>query len=54
MKASQLRGFEFQHGFAVTQNPKHYSNELETLNLIQKIIQPYVAMKRKELNRLPT
>ena len=22
-KASQLRGFEFPHGFAVTQNPKH-------------------------------
>ena len=53
-KASQPRGFEFPHGFAVTQNPKHYSNELETLNLIEKIIQPYVAMKRKELNLLPT
>ena len=52
-KASQPRGFEFPRGFAVTQNPKHYSNELETLNLIEKIIQPYVAMKRKELNLLP-
>ena len=53
-KASQPRGFDFPRGFAVTQNPKHYSNELETLNLIEKIIQPYVAMKRKELNLLPT
>ena len=53
-KASQPRGFEFPRGFAVTQNPKHYSNELETLNLIEKIIQPYVAMKRKELNLLPS
>ena len=43
-KASQPRGFEFPRGFAVTQNPKHYSNELETLNLIEKIIRPYVAM----------
>ena len=53
-KASQPRGFEFPRGFAVTQNPKHYSNELQTLNLIEKIIQPYVAMKQKEFNLLPT
>ena len=53
-KASQPRGFEFPRGFAVTQNPKHYSNEMETLNLIEKIVQPYVAMKRKELNLLST
>ena len=53
-KASQPRGFEFPRGFAVTQNPKHYSNELETFNLIEKIIQPYVALKRKELNLPPT
>ena len=42
-KASQPRGFDFPRGFAVTQNPKHYSNELETLNLLENIIQPYVA-----------
>ena len=49
-KASQPRGFDFPRGFAVTQNPKHYSSELETLNLLENIIQPYVALKRKELN----
>ena len=53
-KASQPRGFDFPRGFAVTQNPKHYSNELETLNLLENIIQPYVALKRKELNLPPT
>ena len=49
-KASQPRGFDFPRGFVVTQNPKHYSNELETLNLLDNIIQPYVVLKRKELN----
>ena len=49
-KASQPRGFDFPCGFVVTQNPKHYSNELETLNLLDNIIQPYVVLKRKELN----
>ena len=53
-KASQPRGFDFPRGFAVTQNPKHYSNELETLDLLENIIQPYVALKRKELNLPPT
>ena len=44
-KASQPRGFDFPRGFVVTQNPKHYSNELETLNLLDNIIQPYVVLK---------
>lgn len=30
---SQPRGFEFPDGFSVTQNPKHWSNETETLKL---------------------
>ena len=30
-KANQPRCFDFPRGFAVTQNSKHYSNELETL-----------------------
>ena len=46
-KANQPRGLEFPRGFALAQNPKHYSNELETLTLIEKIIEPYVAMKQK-------
>ena len=47
-QASQPRGFDLLRGFAVTQNPKHYSNELEALNLLENIVQPYVALKRKE------
>ena len=49
---SQPRGFVFPKGFSVTQNPKHWSNELETHELIDKVINPYVVNKRKEL-KLP-
>ena len=52
--ASQPRGFKFPNGFAISQNPKHYSNEQETLSLIDKIIKPYVEMTRKELKLQPT
>ena len=34
--------FVFPKGFSVTQNPKHWSNELETLKLIDEVINPYV------------
>ena len=47
-QASQPRGFDLPRVFAVTQNPKHYSNELEALNILENIVQPYVALKRKE------
>ena len=40
--ASQPRGFKFPRGFAISQNPKHYSNEDETLTLMDKVIVPYV------------
>ena len=49
-KASQLRGFTFPKGFSVSQNPKHWSNEKETLTLIKEIINPYVVSMRKELH----
>ena len=52
--ASQPRNFQFPKGFLVSQNPKHYSNETETLNLIDKVIKPYVDLKRKELKLQPT
>ena len=52
--ASQPRGFKFLNGFAVSQNPKHYSNEQETLSLIDKIIRPYFETTRKELKLQPT
>ncbi len=37
-QASQPRGFQYPSGFLVTQNPNHWSNEAETLKLIDKII----------------
>lgn len=52
-KASQPRGFVFPKGFSITQNPKHWSNETETLKLIEEVINPYVVNKRKEL-KLPS
>ena len=50
-KQSQPRGFVFPKGFSVTQNQ---SNELETLKLIDEVINPYVVNKRKELKLPPT
>ena len=52
-KQSQPRGFAFPKGFSVTQNPRHWSNELETLRLIDEVINPYVVNKRKELKPAP-
>lgn len=48
-KASQPRDFKFPSGFCVTQNPKQWSNEIETLKLIDEIISPYVTKKREDL-----
>ena len=45
-------GFQFPNGFAVSKNEKHYSNEAETLSLIDKVIKPFVERKNKEL-KLP-
>ena len=51
--ASQPRNFQFPKGFLVSQNPKQYSNETETLSLIDKVIKPYVDLKRKEVKLQP-
>ena len=48
-KASQPRDFKFPSGFCITQNPQHWSNEKETLSLIEEVIAPYIAKKRVEL-----
>ena len=42
-KASQPRDFSFPPGFSVTQNPKHWSKEVD------EIIAPYVVKTRAEL-----
>ena len=47
--ASLPRGFIFPKGFSLSQNPKHWSNEQETIKLINEVINPYVVMKRIEL-----
>ena len=51
-KASQPRGIDFPPEFSVTQNPKHWSNEKETLKLLDQVINPYVVKKRAELKLL--
>ena len=51
-KACHPRDITFPPGFCVSQNPSHWSNEEETLKLIQQVINPYVIKKRAEL-KLP-
>ena len=53
-KASLPRNFVFPKGFCFTQNPKHYSNEEETLKLIDSIINPYLVQTRLQLKLPPT
>ena len=48
------RGFKFPRGIAISQNPKNYCNEDETLTLIDKLIVPNVERKRKEFKLAPT
>ena len=53
-KASLPRNFVFPKGFCLTQNPKHYSNEEETLKLIDSIINPYLVQTRQQSKLPPT
>ena len=50
--ASQPRDFKFPQGFCITQNPQHWSNEMETIKVLEEIIAPYMAKKCIEL-KLP-
>ena len=52
--ASQPRGFKFPKGFCISQNPKHWSNEQETLKLIDEVVNPYVVKKRSDLKLAET
>ena len=45
--ASLPRGFRFPTGFSLSQNPKHWSNEKETLKLIDEVINPYLVKKER-------
>ena len=53
-KASLPRNFVFPKGFCLPQNPQHYSNEEETLKLIDSIINSYLVQTRHQLNLPPT
>lgn len=48
-KASHPWNFSFPKSFCISQNPKHYSNDAETIGLIDSVINPYLMKKRKEL-----
>ena len=48
-KATQPHSFSFSKEFCISQNAKHWSNEQETLKLIDTIIKPYIAKERKIL-----
>ena len=40
----------FPSGFCISHNEKHWSNEEETIKLIDMVIVPYIVRKRSELN----
>ena len=49
-KQSFLR-FKFLDGFLLSCNPKHFSNAMESIKLINEIIIPYVQSQRKEIGK---
>ena len=53
-KASLPQNFAFAKGFCLTQNPKHYSKEEETLRLVDSIINPYLVQTHWQLKLPPT
>ena len=40
---------EFPSGFCLSYNPKHWSNEDETINLLESVVDPYFCQVREEL-----
>ena len=49
-----LPKFQFPVGFALSANPKHYSNTAESIKLIKEIIIPYTENERISLKLLKT
>ena len=47
--ASSLPSVEFPNGFCLSYNPKHWSNEDETINLLESVVDPCFCQVRKEL-----
>ena len=47
--ARSLPSVEFPNGFCLSYNPKHWSNEYETINLLNSVVDPYFCQVREEL-----
>ena len=47
--AHSLLSAEFPNGFRLSYNPKHWSNEDETVNLLESVVDPYFCQVREEL-----
>ena len=47
--AHSLPSVEFPNGFCLSHNPKHWSNEVETINLLESAVDPYFCQVREEL-----
>ena len=46
-----LPQFRFPQEFTLSENKKHYSNEAESIKLIEEIILSYVKEERKRLSK---
>ena len=46
-----LPRFRFPDGLSLSCNPKHFSNAIESIKLINEIIISYVQSRRKELGK---
>ena len=46
-----LSRFKFPDGFSLSCNPKHFSNAMESIKLVNEIIIPYVQSQRKKLGK---
>ena len=46
-----LPRFKFPDGVALSSNPKHFSNAMKSIKLINEIIIPYLQTQRKELGK---
>ena len=47
--ARSVLSVEFPNGFCLSYNPKHWSNEDETINLLESVVDPYFCQVREEL-----
>ena len=47
--ARSLPSVEFPNVFCLSYNPKHWSNENETINLLKSVVDPYICQVRQEL-----